>query len=446
MQRAMTGRTFTVLCGLLLASCTEQASIGMDGCYQGIACESLNGGGLADATDTSSAIYERLPATWTLASVGATSLVQESEDSPPAQGSLAGLGGLGSLGSLPPLIATGSQKTPWIFAGTDAGIKVLLVDGSGELLGERMLLPPSGSTRSENALPSNPSYVQSHPAGPVLTVSWNPGECEVQSACAFLPEIVMFGLEPNQEPQRIGMHRSQKVRAAFRSRVAERVIVPIANERVVALAPNGNVLWERMLPADLSRDYGFFFYAFSNTDELLISLTALDPSLYTTPTPVLTTPFPLLAVTESATRLIGFSPYTGTSVVSSVPMPIFPPVGTPKLVSTTATGDIVVYDMADDPPVGSTTLIREDYLDLISQVSAIDESGVLHLVTMVGGRQYEERVPLLCRLPPDLSAFTCFEVDAAPSAVAFGEPNVVYAVSALGLSRYDLPPLVQNPI
>jgi hypothetical protein len=101
--------------------------------------------------------------------------------------------------------------------------------------------------------------------------------------------------------------------------------------------------------------------------------------------------------------------------------------------------------MANDLQYGPTTLVREDYTTLSASAGAMDERGTLYLSTVIGGRQLDDQVPLLCRVPQTPSAFTCFEVDDLPYAIVTGDPDVVYTMSRTsGLSRYDFPPLPAN--
>ena len=255
---------------------------------------------------------------------------------------------------------------------------------------------------------------------------------------------MLFGADPTEPPRRIPLQGElQGVRTAFRNSQGDRIILPVSSElqRVLAMDTSGKIVWQRSMPG-LSRDYSFFRFAFSDTDELLISLNPVLDEPFTYSSPMLyPNPFTLLSVTESGTRLIEFYPYPGLSLMASTPAPLFPPSGSPRLISISQVGDLVAFDMAEGSQVGPATLVREDYATLSASAGAIDERGVLYLSTVVGGRQLEDRVPLLCRAPQDLSGFTCFEVDDLPQRIVTVEPDVVYTMSqASGLSRYDLPP------
>lgn len=450
MRRAMIGRMLTVLQGLTLAGCGDEASVGSDGCYQGITCQELIGQGDFLANRTSSEIYERLPATWTRATLGTTPVTQDSE-ALQGLGSLADLAsagalsgaGLGGLSSaLPPLpLAIGPQKTPWVFVTTGASLTALFVDGSGELLAEHSFSPPTGFAPVENTTSSISLSAQSHSLGPVLTAWWYAGASQCDMHGCGATEVMLFGIDPTQPPQRILLQGEQRsVRTAFRNSQGDRIIMPVSSptQQVLAIDTSGKLAWERSMP-DLSSDYSFFRFAFSDSDELLITLAPRldDPLGYTLPI-LYPSPFTVLSVTESATQLTELLPPAGVALMASTPAPFIPPAGPPRLVSTSQLGDLSVFGMANGSQYGPTTLIREDYTTLSASAGAMDERGTLYLSTVVGGRQLEDRVPLLCRVPPSLSGFTCFEVDALPYAIVTGEPDIVYTMSLTsGLSRYD---------
>ena len=159
MQGAHKLHALTMLGALLLASCGDEASVGRDGCYQGIVCQELNGRSLLSANQTSSAIYDRLPATWTHATLGATRITQDLD----GLGGLASTGGLGGGGDLSgtglsalsgvdlssPLVI-GPQNTPWVFVPTGASFAALSVNASGELIAAQSLSPPPGLALIEN--------------------------------------------------------------------------------------------------------------------------------------------------------------------------------------------------------------------------------------------------------------------------------------------------------
>lgn len=366
------------------------------------------------------------------------------------------------------VLATGPNGGVWMFTPDQGQVGVTLIDADAKGVARYGVEPPTGLRIKRDSIPSL-GEVHSHPAGPPVGVSWH-WDCEAiladdpRADCnPVLTEVLVFGTEADQ-PRRFfpfGMERGsyESLYTLFRSSDGDAVLLSSdVGDGVRKLDLEGNVLWEAPLSLEqfdelpnrrnLTSSPNLFRSGVVAPNGDLVSSIDIQESKSTTGQWAYY-PSGLLHIAADGARSVRM--YDGWEHASAQ-YPIgeaweaFPHAmlaydgrGRLVVVNKMLDGDLLVLRIGESSGE-RFRIMREDYADLELQDIAVDPAGTVYIASEGGGREFDEKRPLLCRVPND-GIPECFDLPARTYDIEAPSAGVVFALlSGLPpdeLARFD---------